>query len=158
MMPRVLEVRHRGQHPPSPESEHRDGDGHEQDRAHEPRIERRPSRLHFARTSGGQLRLEPVDLGGQLDPLLAPERELGLELVLHVRQAALRSPNLAETLQMTGRWPLPDDVSGLALSEDGARLYAALGGRVTVVDTHTGDATTTLAFGGIESILHVTTP
>lgn len=62
------------------------------------------------------------------------------------------------TLQMTGRWPLPDDVSGLALSEDGARLYAALGGRVTVVDTDTGDATTTLAFGGIESILHVTTP
>jgi DNA-binding beta-propeller fold protein YncE len=64
----------------------------------------------------------------------------------------------ARTLQMTGRWPLPEDVSGLALSEDGARLYAALGGRVTVVDTHTGDATTTLAFGGIESILHVTTP
>ena len=63
-----------------------------------------------------------------------------------------------ETLQMTGRWPLPDDVSGLALSEDGARLYAALGGRVTVVDTDTGHATTTLAFGGIESILHVTTP
>jgi hypothetical protein len=62
------------------------------------------------------------------------------------------------TLQMTGRWPLLDDVSGLALSEDGARLYAALGGRVTVVDTDTGDATTTLAFGGIESILHVTTP
>jgi hypothetical protein len=62
------------------------------------------------------------------------------------------------TLQMTGRWPLPDDVSGLELSEDGARLYAAIGGRVTVVDTDTGDATTTLAFGGIESILHVTTP
>ena len=39
-----------------------------------------------------------------------------------------------------------------------ARLYAALGGRVTVVDTDTGDAITTLAFGGIESILHVTTP
>lgn len=55
-----------------------------------------------------------------------------------------------------GRWPLPDDVSGLALSEDGARLCAALGGRVTVVDTDTGDATTTLAFGGIESILQVT--
>lgn len=62
------------------------------------------------------------------------------------------------TLRMTGRWPLPDAVSGLALSEDGARLYAALGGRVTVVDTDTGEATTTLAFGGIESILHVTTP
>ena len=64
----------------------------------------------------------------------------------------------AGTLRMTGRWQLPDDVSGLALSEDGARLYAALGGRVTVVDTDTGDATTTLAFGGVEAILHVTTP
>ena len=62
------------------------------------------------------------------------------------------------TLQISGRWPLPDDVSGLALSDDGARLYAALGGRVAVVDTDTGDATTTLAFGGVESILHVTTP
>ena len=62
------------------------------------------------------------------------------------------------TLQMTGRWPLPDDVSGIALSEDGARLYAALGGLVTIVDTHTGDATGTLAFGGVDSILHVTTP
>jgi sugar lactone lactonase YvrE len=62
------------------------------------------------------------------------------------------------TLRMTGRWPLPDAVSGLAMSEDGARLYAALGGRVTVVHTDTGDATTTLAFDGIDSILHVTTP
>ena len=62
-----------------------------------------------------------------------------------------------ETLEMTGRWPLPGDVSGLALSEDGTRLYAALGGRVMVVDTDTGDATTTLSFGGIESILHVAT-
>jgi hypothetical protein len=62
------------------------------------------------------------------------------------------------TLRMTGRWPLPGAVSGLALSEDGARLYAALGGRVTVVDTDTGDATATLTFDGIESILHVTTP
>jgi DNA-binding beta-propeller fold protein YncE len=62
------------------------------------------------------------------------------------------------TLRMIGRWSLPDDVSGLALSEDGARLYAALGGRVTVVNTDTGDATTTLAFGGVESILYVTTP
>jgi DNA-binding beta-propeller fold protein YncE len=64
----------------------------------------------------------------------------------------------AATLRMIGRWPLPDDVRGLALSEDGARLYAALGSQVTVVDTDTGDAITTLAFGRIESILHVTTP
>jgi hypothetical protein len=62
------------------------------------------------------------------------------------------------TLQMAGSWPLPGDVSGIALSEDGTRLYAALGGQVTVVDTDTGDPTTTLSFGGIESILHVATP
>jgi DNA-binding beta-propeller fold protein YncE len=62
-----------------------------------------------------------------------------------------------ESLTMIGRWPLPGGVSGLALSEDGTRLYAALGGSVTVVDTDTGDATT-LSFGGIESILHVATP
>jgi len=62
------------------------------------------------------------------------------------------------TLEVLGRWPLPGDVSGLGLSEDGARLYAALGGSVAIVDTETGDATGTLAFGRVESILHVATP
>jgi DNA-binding beta-propeller fold protein YncE len=62
------------------------------------------------------------------------------------------------TLEVLGRWPLPGDVTGLALSEDGARLYAALGGSVAIVDTDTGDTTGTLAFGQVESILHVTTP
>jgi hypothetical protein len=61
------------------------------------------------------------------------------------------------TLQIAGSWALPGDVSGIALSEDGTRLYAALGGQVTVVDTDTGDPTT-LSFGGIESILHIATP
>ena len=63
-----------------------------------------------------------------------------------------------ETLGVLGRWRLPGDVTGLAMSEDGARLYAALGGRVALVDTGTGDATTTLPFGYVESILHVATP
>ncbi len=62
------------------------------------------------------------------------------------------------TLEVLGRWPLPGDVTGLAMSEDGARLYAALGGPVALVDTGTGDATTTLPFGHVESILHVATP
>lgn len=62
-----------------------------------------------------------------------------------------------ESLELLGRWRLPGDVSGLALSEDGARLYAALGDGLAVLDTGTGDAAT-LPFGGIESILHVTTP
>jgi hypothetical protein len=62
-----------------------------------------------------------------------------------------------ESLQLLGRWPLPGDVTGLALSEDGARLYAALGDGLAVLDTGTGHAAT-LSFGGIESILHVATP
>jgi hypothetical protein len=62
-----------------------------------------------------------------------------------------------ESMQLLGRWPLPGDVTGLALSEDGARLYAALGDGLAVLDTGTGDAAT-LSFGGIESILHVATP
>jgi hypothetical protein len=62
-----------------------------------------------------------------------------------------------ETLQFLGRGPLPGDVTGLALSEDGARLYAALGDGLAVLDTGTGRAAT-LSFGGIESILHVATP
>jgi DNA-binding beta-propeller fold protein YncE len=62
-----------------------------------------------------------------------------------------------ESLHLLGRWPVPGDVSGLALSEDGARLYAALGDGLAVLDTGTGHAAT-LSFGGIESILHVATP
>jgi hypothetical protein len=63
-----------------------------------------------------------------------------------------------ETLEVIGRWRLPGAVTGLAMSEDGARLYAALGGPVAIVDTGTGDASTTLPFGHVESILHVVTP
>jgi hypothetical protein len=62
------------------------------------------------------------------------------------------------TLEVVGRWQLPGTITGLAVSGDGARLYAALGGPVAVVDTDTGDAASTLPFGSVESILHVTTP
>jgi hypothetical protein len=57
-----------------------------------------------------------------------------------------------------GPWPLSGKVTGLALSEDGARLYAALGERVAVVDTSTGADLGTLSFGPTQSILHVATP
>lgn len=63
-----------------------------------------------------------------------------------------------DTLETLGRWPLPGNVTGLALSEDGARLYAALGDNVAIVDTGTGDALATFSFGRTESILHVATP
>ena len=62
------------------------------------------------------------------------------------------------TLEVIGRWQLPGAVTGLAMSEDGARLYAALGGPVAVVDIGTGDASATLPFGHVESVLHVATP
>jgi hypothetical protein len=64
----------------------------------------------------------------------------------------------ADSLDVLGRWPLPGNVTGLALSEDGARLYAALGEEVAIVDTRTGDALATFSFGRTESILHVATP
>jgi hypothetical protein len=63
-----------------------------------------------------------------------------------------------DTLQTIGDWSLPGNVTGLALSADGARLYAALGDHVAIVDTGTGDALATLSFGPTDSILHVATP
>jgi hypothetical protein len=62
------------------------------------------------------------------------------------------------TLEVVGRWQLPGAVTGLAMSRDGARLYAALEGSVAVVDTGTGNTSATLPFGHVESILHVATP
>jgi hypothetical protein len=62
------------------------------------------------------------------------------------------------TLEVIGRWQMPGAVTGLAMSEDGARLYAALGGPVAIVDTGTGNATTTLPLGHVESVLYVATP
>ena len=63
-----------------------------------------------------------------------------------------------DSLEVLERWSVPGDVTGLALSEDGARLYAALGEDVAIVDTRTGDALATFSFGRTESILHVATP
>jgi hypothetical protein len=42
------------------------------------------------------------------------------------------------TLQVAHRWPLSGDLSGLGLSLDGMRLYAALGDHLTVLDPATG--------------------
>ena len=61
------------------------------------------------------------------------------------------------TMRIVGRWTMPATVSGLALSGDGTRLYAALDDRVAILDATTGEELTTLGFGGA-SILHVSTP
>ena len=42
------------------------------------------------------------------------------------------------TLQVAHRWPLSGDLSGLGLSLDGMRLYAALGDHLAVLDPATG--------------------
>jgi DNA-binding beta-propeller fold protein YncE len=43
------------------------------------------------------------------------------------------------TLQVTHRWPLSGDLSGLGLSLDGVRLYVALGDHLAVLDPATGE-------------------
>jgi DNA-binding beta-propeller fold protein YncE len=42
------------------------------------------------------------------------------------------------TLDVVGRWALDGEVSSLGLSADGARLFAAVGGGMAVLDTATG--------------------
>jgi hypothetical protein len=62
-----------------------------------------------------------------------------------------------DSMQVIARWTMPATVSGLALSGDGARLYAALDDRVAILDSTTGEELSTLGFGGA-SILHVASP
>jgi hypothetical protein len=62
-----------------------------------------------------------------------------------------------DSMRVVGRWTMPAMVNGLALSGDGARLYAALDDRIAILDSRTGAELTTLGFGGA-SILHVATP
>jgi DNA-binding beta-propeller fold protein YncE len=63
----------------------------------------------------------------------------------------------AATLRVVDRWRMPGDVRGLALSEDGQRLFAALPDRVAVLDARTGEGLATLAVAGA-TVLHVATP
>lgn len=62
-----------------------------------------------------------------------------------------------ETLEVRERWPMTGVVSGLGLSGDGARLYAAVDDRVAIVDAASGRALAALSFDGVDSILHVAT-
>lgn len=61
------------------------------------------------------------------------------------------------TMEVAARWPMPAAVRGLALSEDGERLYAALADRIVIVHAATGDELRTLPFPEA-SILHIATP
>jgi DNA-binding beta-propeller fold protein YncE len=61
------------------------------------------------------------------------------------------------TLEVSHRWPVEGDVSGLGLSVDGLRLYVALDDGVAILNASTGQELTAVPFQGIESILHVGT-
>jgi DNA-binding beta-propeller fold protein YncE len=102
-------------------------------------------------------RSERIDLGplehGRTSARMSSD---GITLYVGVGGSAVSRIDV-ETFELLGRWQLPGDVTGLALSDDGARLYAALGDSLAVLDTGTGDAAT-LSLGRIESILHVATP
>jgi hypothetical protein len=100
-----------------------------------------------------RVRLDPLRHGRTTAKLSAD----GNTLYVGVGGESITRINL-DSLEVLDRWSVPGDVTGLALSEDGARLYAALGEDVAIVDTRTGDALATFSFGRTESILHVATP
>ena len=104
------------------------------------------------------IRTKPIDLrsreNGRTSAILSAD---GNTLYVGVGGSSVSRVDVA-TLDVLEDWPLPGDVTGLALSEDGARLYAAIGDSVAIVDTGTGDASATRSFGPVESILHVATP
>jgi WD40 repeat protein len=63
----------------------------------------------------------------------------------------------ARTLDVVTRWPMEGDVSALGLSDDGGRLYVALGDRVALLDSATGKELAAVPFFGVESIVDVGT-
>jgi DNA-binding beta-propeller fold protein YncE len=62
------------------------------------------------------------------------------------------------TLRVAARWTMPSGVAGFGISEDGARLYAALADQVRVVDPASGRELAELRVPGVDSILHVASP
>ena len=63
-----------------------------------------------------------------------------------------------DSLQVTGRWPMPGGVFDLRLSNDGARLYAAGDDQLSVLDAANGTLLNSVAARGVESILGVEAP
>jgi hypothetical protein len=101
----------------------------------------------------GRVELGPLEKGGRTSAMLSAD---GNTLYVGVGGESVTRIDI-DSLEVLGRWPLPGKVTGLAMSDDGARLYAALGGHVAIVDTGTGAALGTLSFGPTKSILHVAT-
>jgi len=61
----------------------------------------------------------------------------------------------ADTLEVLHRWTTDAAPTGLAMSADGARLYAAFGDRVSALDPATGSAQHTFTFDGATAVEHV---
>ena len=60
-----------------------------------------------------------------------------------------------DSLQVTGRWAMPGQVSDLRLSVDGARLYAAGEDQLDVLDATNGTLLSSVAARGVEAIVSV---
>jgi hypothetical protein len=61
----------------------------------------------------------------------------------------------AGDLSEISRWTMDDEITGLAMSADGGRLYASMPGRVDVVDSATGDVVETAEAPGALGLVHV---
>jgi WD40 repeat protein len=107
--------------------------------------------LTIVRTSRVDL---PAFAGG---PTSASTSEDGGDLFVAVGGTTITRIDV-ETLTTEVDWTLSGDVGSLALSEDGARLFASLGDRVEVLDPRNGERIASLPFGPVESILSVATP
>jgi hypothetical protein len=59
------------------------------------------------------------------------------------------------TLQPAQRWPVVGEVTGLAISSDGQRLYLGLADRLTVLDLATSREVATVAIPALAGIRHV---
>ncbi|NMO50776.1 hypothetical protein HH310_06155 [Actinoplanes sp. TBRC 11911] len=75
-----------------------------------------------------------------------------------VMAAAGRSVTVLEKASpgVKARWTLPGGVQGMALSADGARLYAGAPNAVTWLDTATGTEAGTTRVNGLTALRHVT--
>jgi hypothetical protein len=62
------------------------------------------------------------------------------------------------TMRVLHRWSIPAGVSDLALSTDGARLYATMPDTVAVLDAASGVALGTIPATGAESIIRIESP
>ena len=62
------------------------------------------------------------------------------------------------TMRVLDRWSMPAGVSDLALSADGARLYAATSDGVALMDAESGVVLGTIPAAGVESIVHIESP